>query len=131
MRRSHIGVVCLAALAAAALLSPAEAGGGKKTGKRDKVVGVRWEYKLVEVADKDAESSGTFRAHNGKLFKGAKEIGVYEDVAKDHVKAEVKEGKLKGKWELRQTKAKPPTWRGELTRDDGSKAKMIVTFLSD
>lgn len=148
MLRTMIGVLVVALAMAVMVHEPgaAIAGGqkgqkGEKGGKgkvvkgdpngKNNVVGVRWEYKVIDPKTKDVIDEGKFRAHDFKVYRGASEIGAFAVLGRDHVKVEITKGKLKGTWNLRMTDTKPPIWRGELKREDGSHQRMTVKFLDD
>lgn len=131
MSRSMIHASALSFLAIVLAVNPAAA--QRKEKDKDKggtVVGVIWEYKVVDDRNKPVEE-GRFRAFDSKIFAGGREIGTYRDLDKAHVKVVIEKGKLKGKLDLNQVLLKPPTWKGNLVREDGSKYKVTIVFHKD
>jgi hypothetical protein len=142
MLSSHFRALCLFLVSAVLVfgMTPTLQGGPDKDkpGKdkpgdkdpRDNIPGARWEYTLNDKNGKEVEK-GLFRAFQGKLFRGDKQIGTYVDHSGDRTTADFKEGKTMGTAELRLIKRTPATWKGDLTRADGSKLEMNVIIRKD
>jgi hypothetical protein len=100
-------------------------------GKDDKPGRARWEWTLGGGKGKKAEK-GTFRGYlSGEIYHSEKQIGTYTIESKKRVKADFKEGPLKGTAELHVTRAKPATFEGELVRHNGKKEKLVLVIIDD
>src|SRR5437868_6506595 len=128
MRRLTIWGFCLALASAVPVCGAAAA--DKDKGKDELPGAARWEWKLYHKGDE--VDAGTFiGTTTGEMKKGKDVIGSWSAPAKDKVKVKFTEGPLKGKAELTQTKAEPPTFEGELEREDGGTRKLVVKLLKD
>ena len=117
MLRSMVGGVLLvfAILALVSGSATAEQKGGKgdKGDKGNKVV-AKWDWSVTNENDKFVEK-GTWIVKGYEIYNGEnKKVGKYEDVDRTHVKLEIFEGRLTGKFDLQKEKESSSEWNGEL-----------------
>jgi len=94
-----------------------------KDGKDD-VVGSIWNYTLTKGKEKQ---SGTFRIYKGKVYKGDKEVGTYEQTGDEKTTITfTKWDEMNGTVALTKTKRHPPRAEGKLKKDDGSEWEMTA-----
>lgn len=97
--------------------------------KDNNVNGIKWD---VEISENGSAETARFRATPAhKIFLGAMDIGTWEKISDEKIKAVITQGKLKGEMEIVRTLNKPPTYKGNLKRSDGSEAKVKILFRDD
>ena len=134
MRRLSIWSLCLALASAVPVCgtASAEARDNPKD-KGNQLPGrARWEWKLFNAKGNEVDA-GTFTGTvTGEVKKGDKVIGSWTAPAIDKVSVTFTDGPLKGKAELTQTKADPPTFEGEPTlADKEGKHKLVIKLVVD
>jgi hypothetical protein len=128
MRRLTTWSLCLAL--ASALPAGGAAAADKDKGKDELPGAARWEWKLYNGKGDEVDAGTFIGTVTGEVKKGKDVIGAWTAPAKDKVNVTFTEGPLKGKAELSQTKADPPTFEGDLEKN-GAKHKFVVKLLKD
>jgi len=106
-------VLALVSGSATAVQKGGKGGKGDKADKADKVV-AKWDWTVTNEKDKFIEK-GTWIVKGYEIYNGKnRKVGKYQDVDKTHVKLEVFEGRLTGKFDLEKEKESSSEWKGEL-----------------
>jgi len=91
---------------------------------QDRVVGAIWSYTITHEGKKE---TGQFRVFQHEIFKSSEKVGTVQPKDKDETTLHFTNYKeFKGSASLRKVKKNPNTWKGTLTREDGSRWEMVV-----
>jgi len=118
----RLGLSLLVALLACGSAQPQEHLKGK----------ARWEWVVTD--SKGKETKGTFMGYVTGEVKHGKEqqlVGHWKAVGGDRVQATFDKGPLTGTIDVKQTKAKIPTYVGEYVPKDGTKEKIVIELYKD
>jgi hypothetical protein len=128
MIRSMVGGVVLA-LAILTLVDGPAAYAQKKKGNNPAMIVAKWDWTVTDENDKFVEK-GTWIVKGYVIYNGIeKRVGKYEDIDETHVKVEIYEGRLTGKFDLQKEKPSSSEWNGELALPNkGGKYKISSVF---